>query len=226
MPLTVEPIRTASSCPRTREHPIYRDLVQRARDLIPHLAERAERAETLRTLAPDTEQDLHQTGLYRMLQPKRVGGSELDYGVLVEVGAELARGCASTAWNLTNLASHHWMLAMFPEVAQSCVWDKKPDALIASSFIFPVGKARTVNGGYSLSGRWPFSSGVGVCGWNMLGGIVADGTAAVMPGHRVFLLPRSDYDIIDTWHAAGLKGTGSHDIACEDVFVPECNLSV
>ncbi len=221
MTLTVEPIGAVSSGPRTREHPIYRDLVQQARDLIPHLMERAERAEELRALAPETERDLHQSGLYRMLQPERVGGSELDYGILVDVGAELARGCASTAWNLTNLASHHWMLAMFSEAAQSRVWDEDPDALIASSFIFPVGNARTVKGGYSLSGRWPFSSGVGVCGWNMLGGIVTDSATAATPGHCVFLLPRSDYNIIDTWHAVGLKGTGSHDIACEDVFVPE-----
>lgn len=198
----------------------YATLLQRAKDLVPALRDRADRCEELRSLPPETESDLHETGLYRMLQPLRVGGAELDYGALVDMGAALARGCASTAWNFTNLSCHHWMLAMFPPAAQDRLWGENPDVLIASSFIFPAGRAKVVKGGYRLSGRWPFSSGVNVSTWNMLGGIVAEEGAA-RPGHRVFLLPRSDYRIIDTWHAAGLKGTGSNDVACEDVFVPE-----
>lgn len=197
---------------------LYADYVVRARALAPKLRERAPRAEELRRLPPETEQDLHETGLYRMLQPQRVGGPELDYGALIDLGAALAHGCASTAWNVTNIASHHWMLGMFPEAAQAKLWGESTDVMIASSYIFPCGKAVPANGGYRLSGRWFFSSGVDVCTWNMLGGIVAGGTAA---GHRVFLLPRTDYEIIDTWHAAGLKGTGSNDVACEDVFVSE-----
>ena len=194
-------------------------LFSRAHDLIPVLAERADRTEELRQLAPETVRDLHEAGLFRLLQPASLGGGELDFGALVEIEAILARGCASTAWNLTNLASHHWMLAMFPEEAQDRIWNEDPDALIASSFVFPAGKARPAPGGYRLSGRWAFSSGVDPSAWNMLAGVVEGGDG---PGdHRVFLLHRSQYEIIDTWHAAGLKGTGSNDVACTDVFVPE-----
>jgi 3-hydroxy-9,10-secoandrosta-1,3,5(10)-triene-9,17-dione monooxygenase len=110
------------------------------------------------------------------------------------------------------------MLAMFPEQAQDRVWSD-PDALIASSFIFPAGKARRVAGGYRLSGRWAFSSGVDPSAWNMLTGQVEE--SGDPPEHRIFLVPRSNYEIVDTWRASGLKGTGSNDVACSDAFVAE-----
>lgn len=197
------------------------ELLGRARVLMPVLRERAGEAEELRRLPPDSERDLHETGLYRMLQPQRVGGAELDYGALIDIGAELARGCAATAWNLTNLSSHHWMLAMFPPAAQERVWGENPDALIASSFIFPAGKVTRAKGGYIVSGRWPFSSGVDPSDWNMLAGMAPAQEDGGAPDPRVFLLHKSDYQIIDTWHVTGLKGTGSKDVACEEVFVPE-----
>ena len=198
----------------------YAGLCERARDLIPALEERAARCEELRQLPPETIRDLHETGLFRMLQPAALGGAELDFAALVDIGAILARGCASTAWNLTNLASHHWMLAMFPAEAQDRIWGEDLDALIASSFTFPTGKATRVADGYRLSGRWAFSSGVDSSEWNMLAGTVDPADGAV-PDHRVFLLHRSQYEIVDTWHAAGLKGTGSNDVTCADAFVPE-----
>ena len=96
-----------------------------------------------------------------------------------------------------------------------------PDALIASSFIFPAGKAKRTDGGYLLSGRWPFSSGVDQSSWNMLAGLVGETKNGGPPEARIFLLPERDYEVIDTWYAAGLRGTGSKDVACADVFVPE-----
>ncbi len=197
----------------------YAECCERAWALVPALAERAEETEALRQLPEATLRDFHDSRLFRILQPQSVGGSELDYAALVEVQAILARGCASSAWTLTNLASHHWMLAMFPPAAQDRVWTEDAAALIASSFIFPAGRARRVDGGYRLTGRWPFSSGVDLSAWNMLAGQVEG--SGEPPEHRVFLLHRSEYEIIDTWHASGLKGTGSNDVACADVFVPE-----
>jgi 3-hydroxy-9,10-secoandrosta-1,3,5(10)-triene-9,17-dione monooxygenase len=197
----------------------YRECCDRARSLIPVLEQRAAMAEELRQLPPQTVEDFHAAGLFRVLQPLSVGGSELNYSALVDISAILARGCASSAWNFTNLASHHWMLAMFPEAAQDSIWPDDPDTLIASSFIFPAGKARRVPGGYRLSGRWAFSSGIDASTWNMLAGVVEGGDDP--PDHRVFLLPRSDYRAADTWYASGLKGTGSNDVACDDVFVAE-----
>ena len=135
-------------------------MVARARALIPELRDRAARTEELRRLPPETERDLHDAGLFRIVQPKRVGGSELDYVALVDCADALGQADASVAWNFANLASHHWMLGMFDPRAQAAVWDKDADALIASSFIFPAGRARKVDGGYVLNGHWPFSSGV------------------------------------------------------------------
>jgi 3-hydroxy-9,10-secoandrosta-1,3,5(10)-triene-9,17-dione monooxygenase len=209
----------ASPAARTVPPPDHDELLRRALELVPAFAERAARTEEHRSLPPENEADLHASGLYRMLQPRRVGGSECDYTALVTLGAAVARGCASTAWNLTNLASHHWMLAMFPEAAQKRLWDENPDVLIASSFVFPAAKVKTAPGGYVLSGRWPFSSGVDPSDWNMLAGIVRDGDNG--PDHRVFLVPRSDYAILDTWHTVVLRGTGSKDVVLEEVFVPE-----
>jgi 3-hydroxy-9,10-secoandrosta-1,3,5(10)-triene-9,17-dione monooxygenase len=194
-------------------------MIARARDLVPFLRERAAVTEQLRRMPDDIERALHDSGLFRVMEPARVGGGELGIGILVDVCAELARGCASTAWNFANFASHGFMLGMYPKAAQDRVWDASPDALIASG-LAPSGTAKKVDGGYRLSGRWSFCSGVDNAGWNMLGARVeiADGTT---PEAFSFLLPVEDYTILDTWHAAGLCGTGSNDVTVDDIFVPD-----
>jgi 3-hydroxy-9,10-secoandrosta-1,3,5(10)-triene-9,17-dione monooxygenase len=197
----------------------YAAMMARARSLVRELRDRAARTEELRRLPPETEQDFHAAGLFRILQPMRVGGSEFDYVALVDFPEAIAMADASAAWILANLASHHWMLGMFDSRAQDVVWTRDANALIASSFVFPSGRARKVVGGYRLQGRWPFSSGVDCCAWNMLAGIVSSDDEADGIEYRIFLLPREDYRIIDMWNAAGLKGTGSNDVAVEDVFV-------
>ncbi len=199
----------------------YAVMLDRAKALIPRLRDRAARTEELRRLPPETERDLHDSGLFRIVQPKRVGGSELDYVALVDCADLLGRADASVAWNFGNLASHHWMLAMFDKRAQDLVWGKDASALIASSFIFPAGRARKVEGGYSLHGSWPFSSGVASCDWNMLASVVSSEDEADGIEYRIFLLPKSDYRILDTWNAAGLRGTGSNDVEVRDAFVAE-----
>ncbi len=201
----------------TNLSPNREDYLAAAEALVPVLRERAAACETHRTLLDETVQDFHRTGLFRIHQPARMGGAELDLRMFIDAGAVVARGCPSSSWNLVNLGSHHWMLAMWPSDTQDDIWNEDPDALIASAFIFPAGKARRVDGGYLLSGRWPFSSGVDNSAWNMLAGLVADDP----PEPRVFLVPAGDYTVIDTWHAAGLRGTGSKDVECADVFVPE-----
>jgi 3-hydroxy-9,10-secoandrosta-1,3,5(10)-triene-9,17-dione monooxygenase len=199
----------------------YAAMVARAEALIPQLRDRAVRTEELRRLPPETERDLHDAGLFRIVQPKRVGGSEFDYVALVDCADALGRGDASVAWNFANLASHHWMLAMFDRRAQDVVWNKDPNTLIASSFIFPAGRARKVDGGYVLRGSWPFSSGVESCEWNMLASVVSSDDDADGIEYRIFLLNRSDYRITDTWNTSGLRGTGSNDVEVADAFVAE-----
>jgi 3-hydroxy-9,10-secoandrosta-1,3,5(10)-triene-9,17-dione monooxygenase len=203
------------------ENRAYAAMLARAEALIPQLRDRAARTEELRRLPAETERDLHEAGLFRIVQPKRVGGSEFDYVALVDCAEVLGKADASVAWNFANLASHHWMLAMFDKHAQDLVWDKDPDTLIASSFIFPAGRARKVEGGYRLHGSWPFSSGVASCEWNMLASVVASDDEAEGIEYRIFLVSKKDYRVLDTWNAAGLRGTGSNDVEVRDAFVAE-----
>ena len=199
----------------------YAALIARAAALVPQLRERAARTEELRRLPPETERELHEAGLFRLVQPKRVGGSEFDYVALVDCADVLGQGDASVAWNFANLASHHWMLGMFDKRAQDEVWNKDTNTLIASSFIFPAGRARKVDGGYLLRGSWPFSSGVESCEWNMLASVVSSDDEADGIEYRIFLLNKKDYTVKDTWNVAGLRGTGSNDVEGTDAFVAE-----
>jgi 3-hydroxy-9,10-secoandrosta-1,3,5(10)-triene-9,17-dione monooxygenase len=195
----------------------YAELWGRAEQLLPVLRERAAGCEELRRMPDETLRDLHDAGLFRMQQPRRVGGSEIEFAAVVTFGALLARACASSAWNLVNLGSHHLLLGMFPPKAQDDVWNVSADALIASSFVFPAGRAQRVEGGYQVSGRWPFSSGVDPSDWNLLAGQIA-GAEGEPPEQRVFLLHKSQYKVHDTWFAGGLRGTGSKDVEVKDQF--------
>ena len=213
--------RSDTSLPAGPGADAYDAIVARARSLIPTLRERAPETETLRRLPLETERDLHDAGLFRIVQPRRVGGSELDYVALVDCADALGQADASVAWNFANLASHHWMLGMFDRHAQDAVWNRDANALIASSFIFPAGRAKKVDGGYVLNGHWPFSSGVESCDWNMLASVVSSDDEADGIEYRIFLLNKSDYKINDTWNATGLCGTGSNDVRVTEAFVAD-----
>jgi 3-hydroxy-9,10-secoandrosta-1,3,5(10)-triene-9,17-dione monooxygenase len=196
------------------------ELWGRAVDLLPVLRERAAKCEELRRMPDETIRDFHDAQLFRIHQPRRVGGAELEFVTVVTFGALLARACASSSWNFINFLSHHLLLGMFPPKAQDEIWGASPDTLIASSFVFPAGKAKKVKGGYLISGRWPFSSGVDPSEWNQLAGLAwLDDNAP--PEQRVFLLHKSQYKVIDNWFSGGLRGTGSKDVEVLEQFVPE-----
>jgi 3-hydroxy-9,10-secoandrosta-1,3,5(10)-triene-9,17-dione monooxygenase len=197
----------------------YDEALRRAREIVPVLRERAQATEDARGLLPENEQLLHESGLFRFHQPKIFGGMELPFVAIFDIPAEIARGCPSTAWNVGNLATHHWMLGYWDPETQHEVWDANPDALIASSIALAAGRGRKVDGGFEVSGRWPFSSGVDNSDWNMLAVTVYDRDKAV--DWRLCLVPKTDYEIIDTWYAMGMAGTGSKDIAVKELFVPE-----
>jgi len=199
----------------------YDEMVERARSLVPALRERAAETETLRRMPDATERDLHRLGLFRVVQPARVGGAELPPHILVDICAVTAAACPSTAWNIGNLGSHHWMLGYFPPQAQEELWSVSTDVLIATSLAFAQGRARKVDGGYVVNGRWPLSSGVDNSDWNMLGAILRDKEDGPPVDHRFMLVHKSEYQVIDTWHAMGLCGTGSKDVAVKELFVPE-----
>ena len=197
----------------------YEEAIARARALVPALRSRAAEAEKARVMPPETIADLHASGILRSMQPKRWGGMEFDFVAYVDFCYELARGCASTAWNFGNLQVHHWMLAMYEERAQEEVWGADPEALIASGIAFPQGRGKKVEGGYVIGGKWNFSSCSNIAEWNMLAVTVRDGDRAV--DYRMCLLHKSQYEVIDDWQVLGMRATGSMSVAAKDVFVPE-----
>lgn len=196
----------------------HEEAVRRAREMVPALRERAARAEDARIILPETLAELHASGVLRALQPLRWGGMELPFEACFDVAYEIGRGCASTSWAGVNLLIHHWMLGLWPEQAQQDVWGDDPEALIASGVATASGKAWAVDGGYRVTGRWNFSSGVNVATWNMLGITVQDGDEAGM--QALIVIPKSQYTIVDDWQVMGMRSTGSMTVEATDIFVP------
>lgn len=158
-------------------------------------------------------------GFFKVLQPARYGGYELDYGAIqLDLAGEIGRGCGSSAWVMTVLTAHSWMLGMLPQEAQDDVWAGNPDALICSGVIPENGCAEPRPGGVSVSGQWRFSSGVDHAQWALLGvPLVRDNTRQMI----WILVPREDFSVEDGWFVSGMRGTGSKDLTLSDVFVPE-----
>ena len=182
--------------------------------VLPGVRERVEQATTLRRLPDETVDELKRSGYFRVLQPRRHQGLELDPQDFCRLNMQLGEACMSTGWVGGVIGVHPFQLALFDERAQEEVWADDPDCLMSSSYA-PVAKVERVGDGFKFSGRWGWSSGCDHCQWALLGGIVPD------EGYRTFLVPRSDYAIEDTWHVMGLKGTGSNDIVVSDAFVPD-----
>ena len=132
----------------------YVDALARARALIPQLRAQAEQGEAERRIPESSLSALHASGLLRILQPRRWGGMELPYAALFDVPELLARGDASVAWTLGNLAIHHWMLALYDPRAQEEVWGADPQALIAGGIAFPQGAGRKVDGESRKACNW------------------------------------------------------------------------
>jgi alkylation response protein AidB-like acyl-CoA dehydrogenase len=191
------------------------ELLWRASQLVPVLKERAARTEKLRQIPPETVHDLVSSGLIRIGNPERYGGHAVDVDVAHEVGWELGRGCGSSAWCYSLWTVHNWWLGHFSEKAQEEFFASGPDTLFSSGLNPAGGKAEPVDGGLRISGRWGFSSGCDPATWAMVA-IPGPG-----PNGLIWLLiPRSDYDIVDTWFASGMRGSGSKDVVVKDAFVP------
>jgi 3-hydroxy-9,10-secoandrosta-1,3,5(10)-triene-9,17-dione monooxygenase len=184
--------------------------------MIPALRERAPHGDRERRLAKETVAEMQAAGLFKVLQPKRWGGYELDILTYFDVQMALGEGDMSVAWVYGVVGVHPWFVALLDDRAATDIWGKDDSTLICSS-LMPTGVAKPVDGGFRLSGRWKYASGCEHCAWAFLGGTV-EGRP---DDRRIFVIPRSDYQIVDTWHVPGLKGTGSHDIVIADAFVPE-----
>jgi 3-hydroxy-9,10-secoandrosta-1,3,5(10)-triene-9,17-dione monooxygenase len=196
--------------------PSAAEMISRARAMIPALRERARLGERERRLPKQTIADMQAAGLFRVLQPKRWGGYELDILTYYEIQMALGEGDMSVAWVYGVVGVHPWFVALLDDRAAQDIWGKDDTTLICSS-LMPTGVAKPVDGGFRIGGRWKYASGCEHCEWSFLGGTV-EGSP---DDRRIFVIPKSDYEIVDTWHVPGLKGTGSHDIVIEDTFVPE-----
>lgn len=194
--------------------------VLRARALRPDLEARAEACNEARRIPEATLDDFVRAGFFSMLQPKRHHGLERNPNELFDVITEVAAACPSSAWVLGVVAVHAWQLALFPKEAQEEVWGENKDARIASSYM-PVGVVARVPGGFELSGKWGFSSGIDVCDYVFLGAMAPSAREDGPREMRTFLVPKRDVSVEDDWFVSGLRGTGSKTVIVKDAFVPE-----
>jgi len=211
--MSVGAVQEASAPPAK---PTVAELIERARGIGKLAREQALETEKQRYVSAELVGRMRDAELFRVMQPARFGGFEYGYDVFVELVAEIAAGDGSTGWVYSLGAVHPWLIACYPEEAQQEVWSEDGDAIAAVSYA-PTGKAVPDEGGYRLSGRFSFASGVDNANWGIVGGMLPlkDG-----PKPGFFLVPRAQFSIHDDWFTMGLAGTGSKTIVVEDQFVP------
>ena len=193
------------------------ELLSRIQALTPLLSDSAPEAERIRKPVDEVMKALEDTGVFRFFVPRRFGGLELDLDTYVSIGIALGEGCTSTAWVTTFCMVTNWMLAQFPPKAQEEIFGSQP-YIMAPGFIAAGGVAEPVNGGFELTGRWQWGTGVMHANWVLVtASVPGDGP----PDVRVLIVPIDRVEVIDTWYVDGMIGTGSNDIVAEQVFVPE-----
>jgi len=181
-----------------------------------NFAQRAQEGRDLRKLPAESMQDLRDSGYLRSMVPSQLGGLEITPSEFFRIQSKIAEYDMSTAWVGGIIAVHAFQIALMDEKAQQDVYGDDPNTGVSSSYNPVGGKTERAEGGLMLSGRWGWSSGSDHCDWVLLGAIIAD------EGYRTFLVPRSDYEIEDTWDTMGLRATGSNDIVIDKpVFVPD-----
>lgn len=193
-------------------------LVERARALQPLVRSFAARAEAERTLPRELVGALADAGLFRIAVARARGGAESEPRAQIEAIEAISAADGAAGWTLMigietlGFAS----AAARPDVAEELV--TKNPRVVFSGALNPLGRATPVDGGFRVSGRWPFASGCLHADW-FWGQCVIDGRER--PELVEVIVPRADYRVLDTWHVAGLRGSGSHDVEVENLFVPE-----
>jgi indole-3-acetate monooxygenase len=198
------------------------------RELAPEIAARAAEFEAERRIPPDLVERLKSIGLFRMFVPRSHGGLELALPAGLEVISALARIDGSVGWTAIVASAASIFVALAEREAYDHIYRKGPDVALCGS-AQPVGTAEPVAEGWRINGRWPLASGCMHAEW--IAGfcvVTANGKPAIgeqgRPLVRGVVLPVQDWEIEDSWHAAGLKGTGSHHIVLRDTLVAEANL--
>lgn len=193
-------------------------LVERARALQPLVREFAERADAERRLPLEVVRALREAGLFRIAVARAQGGAEADPRSQILAIEAISEADGAAGWTLMigieslGIAS----AALHPETAEEVI-AKHPE-VVFSGALNPLGRATPVEGGVRVSGRWPFASGCQHSDW-FWGQCVVQGEA--QPRLLEVLVPRASYHVVDTWNVAGLRGSGSHDVAVDDLFVPD-----
>jgi alkylation response protein AidB-like acyl-CoA dehydrogenase len=187
-------------------------------ELLARLAAHTDASERSRQLATESVAALADAGLLRALVPRRSGGPEQELRYVLDAIRSCTRGCSSAAWVLMVSAAHDWIIARFPERTQDDVWGSGELDGVRPGSLAPSGSIERVDGGFNLSGQWPFASGAIHGRWYLLGTTDSNGDR---PHLYHAVVPRSDLELVDDWYALGLRGTGSVDLRAEGVFVPE-----
>jgi indole-3-acetate monooxygenase len=215
---------TATSAAASDRHEAAARTLAAARALAPLIAEQVPEMDRLRTLSAPVGEGMRSAGVFRMTLPPDWGGPELDPMQQFEVIEALSIADGSVGWcAYINSTSGYFTSFLDQAIAR----DLYPNPDIATGGMpVPVGRAERVAGGYRLSGRWPFGSGVKHCGWMVCGAAVhEDGERLRRPDGSPepvnCFVGAEDFAVIETWDAMGLRATGSHDFAVEDLFVPE-----
>ncbi|RXT50625.1 acyl-CoA dehydrogenase family protein [Bradyrhizobium betae] len=204
------------------------DILAGIQELAPEIKVRAAEIEAARRVPPDIVERLRYLGLFRMFVPRSQGGLEFDFPAGLEIIKALTRLDGSIGWiSIVGGVGSLFAAAASPDVYQR-VYQDGPDVAICGSSQ-PGGTAERVADGYRIKGRWPFASSCTHADW--IGGFcIVTENGKPIPGPqgkplvRVVVLPARDWDIEDTWYAAGLKGTGSHHITLRERLVPETHL--
>jgi alkylation response protein AidB-like acyl-CoA dehydrogenase len=200
-------------------------LLNAVRDFVPKISERAAEIEAGRRLPSDLLADLISLGVFRMLTPKSHGGTEIDFPASMEIMETIAEADGATGWTVMIGSETPQLLALLPRHRFDQLYADGPDLIMGGGFA-PRGTAELRGNEYLVNGRWAFASGCQHAKW-LLGNCVVmengNPRAGLIPGTteiRAMLFPANAVEIIDTWKVSGLRGTGSHDIAVENLRVP------
>jgi len=194
-----------------------------ARKLAPMIRSCADEIDATRELPRPLFEALADAGMFHLAVPRALGGAELDAPTYVEVIEEIGKADASTGWVVNQGAIFATYAARMPREAARAIWIDPPRAVVANTPA-PSAKAIVVSGGYRVTGRQGFSTGCRHATWVAAHAQVIDNGEVRMDGAvpeaRYMFVPFTEAEIQDTWHVRGMRGTGTHHFAVNDVFVP------
>ena len=191
------------------------EVLHRCHDLVPALGERAAEGEALRRVPEATIADVCDADLFRIIVPTSLGGHGLGLDSLAQGTRILAHGCPATAWTLSFLMLHAWLLTRFPAAGRAEVFADGPSPFTPAP-LAPTGSATPVDGGFRISGRWEWATGIAHADWVMVHAIQTD---PVFATHFVLLRP-DEVEVEDVWFTSGMRATGSNTVQVLDRFVP------